>query len=174
MISDGQIQSLLDKQELTELVTRVSRAVDRCDEELLLSCYHPDAFDDHGTFKGNPKEFLAYLKRGTMIPTNGPVQHSLSNLLFEIDGDVAWGEIYVQSRMVNKGGKVDQGMARYIDRYERRDGDWRIAHRRVILEAARPGFDTSAFVAGSRDRNDPSYSRERTAAPTAGEPAAAR
>jgi SnoaL-like domain len=174
MISDEQIHALLDKQELTDLVTRVSRSVDRCDDELLLSCYHPDAFDDHGTFKGSPKDFLAHLKRGTMIPTKGPVQHSLSNLLFEIDGDDAWGEIYVQSRMVNEDGTVDQGMARYIDRYERRDGEWRIAHRRVILEAARPGFDTSVFVSGSRDRNDPSYGRERAPVRSAGGPVPAR
>ena len=89
-----------------------------------------------------------------------PGRFQSSNLLFEVDGDVAWGEIYVQSRVVTSQGEVQMGVARYIDRYERRSGEWRIAHRRVILEAARQGFDTSAFVSGSRDRNDPSYERE--------------
>jgi len=155
------LRELLDKQELSELVVRASRGIDRCDEELLLSCYHEDAFDDHGTFKGDPKGFVAYLKRRTMDPANGPLQHSLSNALFEVRGDIAYGEIYGESRWVEPDGTVQRGLCRYIDRYERRDdGVWRIAHRRVILEAARPGFDTSDFVQGTRSRSDPSYERE--------------
>lgn len=162
-----ELQMLLDKQALTELVTRLSRAVDRCDGELLLSCYHEDAFDDHGTYKGDPAGFLAHLKNGTMDPRRGPVQHAISNSLFEVDGDIAWGETYVQSRAVTADGGLTMGMARYVDRFERRNGEWRLAHRRVILEAARPGFDTSDFVAWARDRSDPSY--ERTSVPAATE-----
>src|SRR3954470_18611345 len=85
------LQELLDKQQLYELLARYCRAVDRADGELLLSCYHPDATDDHGTCKGSPAELLAYLRRGTMNPevTPGPMQHAITNALFEVDGDVA-------------------------------------------------------------------------------------
>ena len=163
MSREDALTELLDKQALTELVGRLSRAVDRADGELLLSCYWEDAHDDHGTYKGDPRGFLEHLRKKTMDPTTGPVQHAISNLLFEIDGDVAYGEIYVESRSVQPDGTVARGLARYVDRYERRGGEWRIALRRVILESARPGFDLSAFVQGSRDRGDPSY--ERLSAP---------
>src|SRR6478672_11541230 len=98
MTQEERIRLLLVKQELAELVMTVSRAIDRCDDELLLSCYHPDAIDDHGAFKGSPAEFLAYLKAGTMDPTRGPLQHSVTNMLFDVMGDIAWGEAYVESR----------------------------------------------------------------------------
>jgi ketosteroid isomerase-like protein len=160
--TDADLRELLDKQALTELVTRLSRAVDRCDEELLLSCYWEDALDDHGAYKGDPRGFLEHLRKRTMDPTTGPLQHAISNLLFELDGDQAYGEVYVESRAVAPDGTVQRGLARYVDRYERRDGDWRVAHRRVILESARPGFDRSAFLQGARDRSDASYERSPT------------
>ncbi len=156
----AQLRELLDKQELHELVLRASRAIDRCDEELLLSCYHEDAIDDHGIYKGGPSGFVAYLKRRTMDPANGPVQHAISNSLFDVRGDVAYGETYGESRWMSSDGTVQRGLCRYIDRFERRDGSWRIAYRRVILESARPGFDASDFVQGTRDRTDPSYDRD--------------
>ena len=156
---DDELRVLLDQQELASLVTRVCRAVDRCDEELLLSCYHPDAIDDHGSVKGSPTDLLAHLRKATMDPARGPVQHSVTNMLFDVRGDEAWGESYVESRVVMPDGTLQVGMGRYVDRYQRRQGEWRIAHRRVILEASRPGFDTSDFVQGRRDRTDPSYER---------------
>jgi len=36
------VQTLLDKQEVYELLMRYCRAIDRCDEPLLRSVYHPD------------------------------------------------------------------------------------------------------------------------------------
>ena len=155
------IRELLDKQALFELVIRYCRAVDRADAELFLTCYHPDAYDDHGNFKGNPAEFLAHLKRGTMNPAAGPVQHSISNAVFSINGDVAYGEAYFQTRSVTPEGQSVASFGRYVDRFEWRNGEWRIANRRCILEHARPGFDKSLFVQGTRDRSDPSYKRSR-------------
>ena len=52
---DQAIQELLDKQALHEIAMRYTRAIDRPDRELLLSLYHDDAIDHHGTmFKGGP------------------------------------------------------------------------------------------------------------------------
>jgi ketosteroid isomerase-like protein len=153
------LQLLLDKQALFELVCRYSRSVDRADPELFLTCYHPDAYDDHGQFKGNPKDFLAHLQRGTMIPANGPVQHSISNAVFDVRGDVAFGECYFQTRSIGKDGVAVASWGRYVDRFERRNGEWKIARRECILEYARPGFSTADFVQTRRDREDPSYRR---------------
>ena len=46
------VRKLLDKQEIYEVLCRYCRALDRGDEKLLRSVYHPDAIDHHGIFDG--------------------------------------------------------------------------------------------------------------------------
>jgi len=45
---DPEIQALLDKQTITEVLTRYLRSVDRGDVETLRECYLPGAVEDHG------------------------------------------------------------------------------------------------------------------------------
>jgi ketosteroid isomerase-like protein len=155
------LQELLDKQALLELVTRYCRAVDRCDFDLLLSCYHPEAVDDHATFVGRPEDmFPPILERMRLLP---PTQHIISNATFEIRGDVALGEIYTGVRTSDATGDYKHGgFGRSLDRYERRDGAWRIAHRQVIIEWFDPGPDRErpTIDVSKKSREDPSYSRE--------------
>ena len=155
---EDRLQDLCDKQELLELVTRYCRAVDRCDLDLLLSCYHEDAIDDHGTFRGQPVEvFPPIIARFKNLPA---MQHILSNASFELDGDVAYGEVYMSVRM---GGSESlqqpESFGRNLDRYERRNGEWRIVERVVIIERHNFGSDTDpkTVLAGTKDRTDPSY-----------------
>ena len=57
--------------------------------------------------------------------------------------------------------------SRYVDRFERRDGDWRIAHRVVVTDSARtdavaPWQGTSpisSLTRGTRDHTDPVFRR---------------
>jgi ketosteroid isomerase-like protein len=155
------LAQLLDKHALHELVVRYCRAVDRADLELLLSCYHHDAVDEHGTFSGPPAEvFPAVLER---LRNEPPTQHALSNELFWLDGDVAYGETYNELRTLGSDGAFHQGgFGRYLDRFEQRDGEWRIAHRTAVIEymPPRPGRDASGVISGSKDREDPSYRRD--------------
>lgn len=137
------IEELADKQALRDLVHKLSRAIDRADEELLISCYHEDAYDDHGSFQGSPLELVEYLKSRTMDPSIGPMQHAVTNSWFTIDGDAATGESYVEVRVVDENGVLQRSVWRYIDRFERRNGEWKIAVRRAIprraaLATARP------------------------------------
>jgi ketosteroid isomerase-like protein len=148
-------QILLDERAIYELLTRYSRGVDRCDEELLRSCYHPDATDDHGWFKGLGIDFA-----GEVVARHkgGPItQHSISNVRLDVRGDVAYGETYVTLRTTGPNGEPVSGFGRYIDRFERRDGEWRIADRKVTLEGAPPGQDLTRFLQATQDRTDPSY-----------------
>lgn len=133
--------------------------MDRCDRELIVSCYHPDAYDDHGLYKGGPEGFADWV---TAALQGNWVQHTCYNELFDVQGDVAYGEIYVSQKMCGPDGRLIPGHGRYIDKYERRAGEWRIARRRVITEYAAPelGLDIAAFVQGSQDRDDPSYGRD--------------
>jgi SnoaL-like domain len=50
------LQALLDKQEITELLTRYLRSVDRGDVATLRSCYLPGATEDHGGLFAGPAQ----------------------------------------------------------------------------------------------------------------------
>jgi hypothetical protein len=134
-----ELGQMLDRERLYELVTRYCRAIDRADEELLLSCYHPDATQDHGAYKGPIPGLVAHLQGRALDPAKGALQHVVSNCRFELDGDIAHGESYLRTVMTDP------------------EGEWRIAHRQVIIDVPRAGMDTAPFVRGYRDRRDPSY-----------------
>ena len=40
------VQILLDERDIREVLLRYCRGVDRCDAELISSCYHADAVDE--------------------------------------------------------------------------------------------------------------------------------
>ena len=50
----ARFEYLLDRQDILDCVTRISRAIDRFDRDLFLSGYHPDAVIDAGGFVGDP------------------------------------------------------------------------------------------------------------------------
>jgi ketosteroid isomerase-like protein len=154
------LQQIADERALQELLTRYARGVDRCDLELLRSCYHDDALDDHGWFRGPGHDFAAAVidkfKGGPLT------QHAVSNARFDVRGDVAYGESCAMLRTTNADGEIVIGFGRYIDRLERRHGEWRIADRRVTVEGSPAGLehvDASLFVSATQDRDDPSYVR---------------
>lgn len=62
-----EVQTLLDQQAVYEVLVRYCRGVDRCDEELLRSVYHADAYDDHGYWKGNGQDFAAFVVARLLI-----------------------------------------------------------------------------------------------------------
>lgn len=92
----------------------------------------------------------------------------------EIDGDVAHAESYSLGIFLDKGSETGRILAgRYIDRLEKRDGEWRIALRRTTVEIALEGKATlpngsmlpgSRYLRGNRDETDPSYQRPLTTA----------
>jgi hypothetical protein len=159
-------RTLADKQALHELALTYCRACDRRDFALVRSLYHDDAVDDHGSmFHGTADEYVAWLPR--VLSGFEATSHAVLNALYVVDGVRAEGEIYTlayhrthppESQDVFIGG-------RYLDRYERRRGAWKIAHRSLALDWCRvesvdPGA-YQAFAAGAPlgrpDASDPSY-----------------
>jgi len=104
--------------------------------ELIRSAYHPGAYDDHGEFRGTAEEFVPWvvgaLQRGGGMVT----MHSICNEYVEVRGDVAFGEAYfiAYHRSGPAGQMVDMTLrGRYVDRCERRNGQWKIARRVVVM-----------------------------------------
>jgi hypothetical protein len=130
------LDDLLARQEIADVLHRYSRGIDRLDWDLVRDCYHPDAYDDHGGIAGTVDEFIAggraYLTRFAAT------MHFLGNMLIELDGPQARAETYAVAyhrvEGPDGGGKDDIFGIRYVDRFERRAGRWRIAHRVVATE----------------------------------------
>lgn len=155
-----------DKLECAELVARLARAIDRCDAALLASLFHPDATDDHGLFKGTAAEFVAWVI--PLLKTMKQTQHVIGQCLIEVDGDRAAGESYFVAHHTLAGLDGDLfslAAGRYLDRFERRGGVWKISHRHAVYDwnSAAPSSDTfdranpGAMAFGKRGAFDPSY-----------------
>jgi len=167
------IESLLAKQDISDVMMRYARGVDRADEAMLRSCYWDDAIEEHGsTYSGPAQDYI-----GAAIPRiakMGVMAHYVCNSHVELDGDVAHVESYVLTfaRFAKDGEDWDTLTGgRTVDRFECRGGEWRIAHRRAVFDwnrdaPSREGwclgfFDPSdpRMPLGCKGRDDPSYRR---------------
>jgi SnoaL-like domain len=159
----AQVDQLAARTAIYDAVHRYSRGLDRRDWELLASAYHHDARDQHGAFVGTVNEFVGWVSN-VMAEWDYSL-HILDLHNIEIEGDTAHSECYVLfTQRRRDGAGLDFGGGRYLDRLERRDGDWRIIARKLVIDwSARADALTFADVAhyqiGTLDRNDPSYRR---------------
>jgi hypothetical protein len=137
------------------------------------STYHPDAFDAHGDYKGPIDGLIDWLDQRFAGVDNS--MHFLGNCLIEFAGpDLALVETSFVSRRLRPLSDAErkdlgptdaicrEGWGRYVDRFERRNGEWRVAHRTVVLEAssssvATGGMRTSPLTWGQRNRTDRIY-----------------
>jgi hypothetical protein len=171
--SNPALQRLIDKDAIHDALCRYARGVDRGDWELLRSTYHADAFDEHGEFKGPVDALVAWLQARFAGVTNS--MHFLGNCLIEFSGtDIALVETSFVSRRLRpptaeerqslgaQDAMCREAWGRYVDRFERRHGEWRVARRCVVLEAsstsiALGGLRSSPLTWGQRDRTDRLY-----------------
>lgn len=167
MNPNDRLEELLAKQDCIELVYALARAIDRCDADQIAACYHDDATDDHGLIAGTIQEFVAGVI--PMLRSMKRTQHNVTNILIRVNGDQARGEAYFIAQHTVLGGDKETEMfaaGRYLDRFERRAGLWRIAHRHAVYDwtasiPASGGWDgppmSSLLRRGERGTGDPSY-----------------
>ena len=169
---EAMVRELKDRQEIYDCLMRYCRGIDRLDRAMLLSAYHPDAIDDHGTYVGPVVGFADHvfeLHHTYQMFT----QHHITNHRCEIDGDVAHTESYYLFRCLNRRAPFyNFSSGRYIDRFERRAGRWAIAARVCLVEARdeiwgpNGNEGNEAYLTATRDGNDPSYQRPLTIDPS--------
>lgn len=167
-----QLQSLVDKDQIRDQLCRYSRGVDRFDAELVNSVYWPDAWDEHG-----PAGTVAGHEAGQVLIQSmtgycSAAHHLLGNILIDLRGDVAYVESYFLNTLVmedEQGNDMTRLFGgRYVDRFEKRHDEWRIAHRVMVHEWSRldeidrpwpPGL--THFIQGRRDRSDMAWAIEK-------------
>lgn len=164
--SDALLHELKARADINDALVRFCRGVDRGDAAMTLSAYHPDACDDHGSYSGPVTGFVDWVM--PMLANFVWTQHYISNTYIELDGDKANVETAVQVIMrYRQDGKLFDllGCGRYLDRFERRDGVWRIANRVTTgdwdrideVTAQMEGDLVQKLQHGTRDLSDPSY-----------------
>jgi hypothetical protein len=165
---DRRLEELLDREEIHDVLKRLARGTDRLDAEMMASCYHPDGFDDHNSFRGSGQEFAAWVLEA--LANFASTMHFIASPAIRIDGDIAQVDTYCVAHHVSKPDE-DQRQTdivlglRYVDRLERRGGTWLIAKRvcafdwtyTIEIDAGRSFPFLEDFTVGHRDRSDITY-----------------
>ena len=187
MTLEQKIQLLMDEREIRNVIYRDCRAKSRGDRELMRACFFEGAVDHHQPFFDGPIDPIIDGLEDSRRAMGEMVQYVALQILVDVFGDVARTESYVQTAKIfhqrlDDGRKIIQlGGKRFLDRLERRNGEWRIAERQFVPEwglfsdtpdhpTSVPGFleggEIDRIVSGSMpivwphapDRSDPSYS----------------
>lgn len=142
---DNQLKELLDKQAISEILQRYSRTMDWLDEAGQASCYWPDAHVDYGFFSGRADEFVPMV----MVHEQKAVKrwHLVTGEIIKINGNKAEVESYGIS--TGSSGNDDPSNmygGRYLDEFEKRNGEWRISKRMYILDWKKSYTDLSQGV----------------------------
>jgi len=147
---DRRLDELLSKQEIYERLCDYMRGQDRLDPILHRSVFWDDATTDYGIYKGDADGFVAFAQ-GALTPHKFN-QHLIGQVRIDLEGDVGFGEVYFIAfhRIVHEGEDRDLFVAgRYVDRYERRDGVWKIAFRSELVDWARNDPATDDYIRNS-------------------------
>ena len=170
----GPLPACADEHAIVRVLHLYCRGIDRIDVAALEAVYHPDAIDDHYSFQGKATDFIPWVTK-RLSERYVATRHLLTNTFIsfsDADPDLVMAESYVTAVMMLRpelGGGQGVFAGRYIDKFARRHGEWRIAHRKLAHDwstvrapdgsitqtVATPEEDGA--VAGRRDSLDLSY-----------------
>src|ERR1700683_510483 len=187
------VQELCDRVAIADLTLRYCRGVDRCDLALLSSVFWDDAQAHYGIDDGRAQDFADLTVR-TVRESCQATMHLIANQTLELHGEQGAGETYcvayhsikslasigallndpalgapsAQSAAPLAGGAPCSFTVggRYLDRFTRRNYEWRIQERSYVwdwCEQGPPnlmfhaGESTTSLPIGRRTRSDPSY-----------------
>ena len=104
----------------------------------LHSVFWDNAYCEYGFINGDAASFIEFAVGALKDHTSN--QHMIGNTLIDVEGDEAFGEVYFHAyhKVKSEAGFDDLIVAgRYLDRYERRDGVWKMAYRSERVDWSR-------------------------------------
>ncbi len=133
------LQELLDRENIRDRLYQYCAGCDRADEALIRSAYWDDIDTEQLTFRGDLEAFLPWCFAG--VRSMDIIAHYICNVQIDLQGDKA----DVQSSFIsyNRTGEAGAmvgalGGGRYIDKFEKRGGIWKIAKRRIVIDINQP------------------------------------
>jgi SnoaL-like domain len=161
----AEIDRLKAIEAIRECIYRVCRGTDRIDAEAIRSAFHPGATVHFGKmYDGDIEGMIAATMKHQS--TQSQRQHMVGNIIIRIDGDQAFAESYELDRhKTPMNGEVRDLVlaARTLDRFERRNGEWKIVERTKVMDWGRSitaddgVYANSPLATGGDDRSDLSY-----------------
>lgn len=175
---EKRVAELSDRQDVIDIYRRYTRGLNRHDMELLYGAFWPDATICYGFDSQSRDSWIGRWEESRYLKGLSCQAHHITNETVDIENDVAHVESYLIAlwRPPTDAEPALILAGRYIDRLDRRNGEWRIAVREFI-----PHFwsqTTSIFCAtftgavwpqgglGSGDKSDPCYRRPLTPRPS--------
>lgn len=128
MSRTSRLERLADIQEMRDALTRYCDGIARCDFELAASAFHKDATEDHAWFIGSSHELLAKVLPILRAQYEALYRYVTNFAVTFTAEHAAESEAYWC--MILRDSVLDLFQCgRYLDRWERRDGEWKIAAR---------------------------------------------
>jgi hypothetical protein len=160
------VRYLKDRQDILDCIQRESRARDRQDVAQIESCWWADGVDEHGPVITRVPDYARRANMGHAMNFN-MTSHNITNHICEITGDTAHCESYVVGGLFwldNQ--KTTIAFGRYLDRLEKRGGEWRLHTRKCTIEMSADTDGTwvhsknvQGFLKARWDGKDPSDER---------------
>src|SRR5262249_45734345 len=131
---DAQLQALIDRAEIENLLARYAAALDGHDWELLATCFTTDAryrFPHAGDAVGF--DAIAEVCRASLEQLDAS-QHLIGSPHAEVEGDRARSRCSVQAQHVRRGAEGGRNYVvagTYVDELRRTDAGWRIERREL-------------------------------------------
>lgn len=166
---------LEDREAIREVICLYVHAIDRRRWDIMPQLFHDDATFEFGVIQGDWRSFVEQAQ--AIIDPCVATQHLLGQTIFGFEGeDCCHTETYMTTmHTVPAGYPMDEVFpdkgklysaviaGRYVDRFECRGGEWRIAHRSGLYDWREfrevDGVDLSSVpdgAAGYHDDRDPS------------------
>jgi hypothetical protein len=152
-----------DELAIRRVLANYCRGLDRMDKPLSYSVFHADApVNYHDIYEGTGHGFIDWVWEAHA----GMERHShqISNILVDINGDIAVSEAYVTVALwtlPDDAGKQQEiiGRGRYLDHWEKRAGSWAISAREHVLDMQTLNELNKGYVneQSRRDEQDRSY-----------------
>lgn len=143
-VSNERLAYLSDRQDIVDTLQRYIRGIDRHDKDLVRSTFWPEARINLGT----PRNLEEYVQQEeAALAAYAAHQHHVTGQTIDIEGNTAHVESYVFFLAVPRdtgkdtpgetttpgraltSGDTQLGSGRYIERWEKRNGEWRILVR---------------------------------------------
>lgn len=150
---------LIAKDKIRHALAAYCRGMDRIDDDLARSLWHPGGEANYETvFEGTGEEFcewVAEFHRG-MVRTS----HEIQNCTIVVDGRTAASETYVEVNLMREeDGRhiLTTSHGRYLDQWSERDGRWAVDKRRYVRSFSIHREVEVTIGTSKTDRSDPSY-----------------